>query len=63
MIQSSEISSANIISIKRPWKRTSKEFDKVKVATLVPGDFIYKEKAMELYKYLMSRQGQKDYGE
>ena len=62
-IQSSEISSANIISIKRPFKRPSKESGKVKVASLVPGDFIYKEKAMQLYRYLMSRQGQKQCGQ
>ena len=61
-IQSHEISSANIISTKRPFKRASKEIEKVNAPALVPGDFIYKEKAMQLYRYLMSRQGQKECG-
>ena len=62
MIQSSETSSANIISTKRPFKRASKEIEKFNTLALVPGDFIYKEKAMQLYRYLMSRQGQKECG-
>ena len=62
-IQSHEISSANIISTKRPFKRASKEIEKFNAPALVPGDFIYKEKAMQLYRYLMSQQGQKQCGQ
>jgi hypothetical protein len=61
-IQSYDISSANIISTKRPLRRTSKELETLNIAPLVPGDFIYKEKATQLYRYLMSWQGQKECG-
>ena len=56
MAQSSESSSANKISIKRPVKPSSMLYGKINIPTFVPGDFNCMDKAIALHEYLMSKE-------
>jgi len=61
-LKRSEISSANIISIKRRIRPSSRVFEKAKIPTFKPREFNKMEKAKGLYKYLISKEGERDCG-
>lgn len=58
--QSSEITTANIISIKRPLKRSTKVYDVTNIPTFEHQHFIHMDKAKAIHDYLMSNEGQKE---
>ncbi|KAI5005348.1 hypothetical protein ZWY2020_032591 [Hordeum vulgare] len=58
--QSSEITTANIISIKRPLKRSTRVYDVTNIPTFEHQHFIHMDKAKAIHDYLMSNEGQKE---
>ncbi|KAI4988514.1 hypothetical protein ZWY2020_030144 [Hordeum vulgare] len=58
--QSSEITTANIISIKRPLKRSTRVYGVTKIPTFEHQHFIHMDKDKALHDYLMSDEGQKE---
>ncbi|KAE8808045.1 hypothetical protein D1007_15601 [Hordeum vulgare] len=58
--QSSEITPANIISIKRPLKRSTRLYGVTNIPTFEYQHFIHMDKAKALHDYLMSNEGQEE---
>ncbi|KAE8785648.1 hypothetical protein D1007_40629 [Hordeum vulgare] len=56
--QSSEITPANIISIKRPLKRSTRLYGVISIPIFEHQHFIHMDKAKGLQDYLMSDEGQ-----